>query len=252
MNQLKIIHQQTILGKELNIYGSAESPIFMAKDIAAWIDHSNPTEMLRTVDDDEKLNSLMFSSGQHRKVSFVTEFGLYEILMQSRKPVAKEFKRQVKHIIKTIRQTGGYVNELSEERFIENYFPGLSDETKKAMLTDLQRSNKELQRQIEEQRPKVQFAEIIEKSDDSILIRDFAKVVSKNGFVIGEKRLFQWLRDGGYIGRKNRPNQRYIDMGLFELIEHPIVRSTGTEIRFTPRITGKGQLYFTDKLTGVS
>lgn len=111
-----IIHQANVLGHDLPIYGTAENPLFLAKDIAEMIEHSNPSSMLATVDDDEKLVETMFISGQNRACCFLTEHGLYEVLMQSRKPVAKQFKKQVKQILSQIRQRGVYATQnLSTE-----------------------------------------------------------------------------------------------------------------------------------------
>lgn len=93
------------------MYGDFENPLFLAKDVAEWIEHSNSTEMLRGVDENEKLNSTILSAGQRREVTMLTEDGLYEVLMQSRKPIAKEFKREVKQILKTIRKHGLYAKE---------------------------------------------------------------------------------------------------------------------------------------------
>lgn len=108
MRNLTVINQQEVLGKDFKVYGDSDNPLFLAKDVASWIEHSNPTEMLKTIDEDEKLNSTILSSGQKRKMSFVNEDGLYEVLMQSRKPIAKNFKKEVKHILKEIRKTGSY------------------------------------------------------------------------------------------------------------------------------------------------
>lgn len=108
MKSLTVINQQEVLGKDFKFYGDSDNPLFLAKDVASWIEHSNPTEMLKTIDEDEKLNSTILSSGQKRKMSFVNEDGLYEVLMQSRKPIAKKFKKEVKHILKEIRKTGAY------------------------------------------------------------------------------------------------------------------------------------------------
>ena len=100
MNDLKIIEQREVLGKEFKIYGNFENPLFLAKDVANWIEHSDISTMMRTVDDNEKLIQTLFASGQNREMWFLTEDGLYEVLMQSRKPIAKEFKREVKQILK--------------------------------------------------------------------------------------------------------------------------------------------------------
>jgi prophage antirepressor-like protein len=111
MKNVQVLKQENLLGKNFSIFGDLENPLFLAKDVAAWIEHSNPTEMVRGIDDDEKLNSTILSSGQNRDVIFLTENGLYEVLMQSRKPIAKQFKKGVKEILKSIRKTGGYLAE---------------------------------------------------------------------------------------------------------------------------------------------
>lgn len=133
VGNLNLIEQRELLGKEFKIYGDYENPLFLAKDVAEWIEHSNPTEMIKSVDDDEKLNSTILSSGQNRTVTFLTEDGLYEVLMQSRKPIAKEFKKEVKKILKTIRKTGSYKVSNLEEMKIK-----ASQDRAKAMLLNAQ------------------------------------------------------------------------------------------------------------------
>lgn len=108
MTSLTVIKQQELFGKDFKVYGDTENPLFLAMDVAAWIDHSRSSEMLKTVDVDEKLKQTILASGQNREVWFLTEDGLYEVLMQSRKPIAKKFKKEVKHILKEIRKTGAY------------------------------------------------------------------------------------------------------------------------------------------------
>lgn len=85
-NEVKLISKSNLLGREINVYGSVENPLFLAGEVAEWIEHSNVTEMLRFIDDDEKLTSTIFRSGQRRECNFLTEDGLYEVLLQSRKP----------------------------------------------------------------------------------------------------------------------------------------------------------------------
>lgn len=97
-----------LLGKEIDVYGSVDEPLFLAKDVAEWIEHTQPSKMVETVDEDEKLMGTIFLSGQNREVWILTEDGLYEVLMQSRKPIAKQFKKGIKEILKTIRKTGSY------------------------------------------------------------------------------------------------------------------------------------------------
>lgn len=113
--ELQIINEQEVLGKHFTVYGTADEPLFLAKDVAEWIEHSKPSIMIDTVDEDEKLRETIFTSGQNREVWFLTENGLYEVLMQSRKPLAKEFKKKVKEILKSIRKHGLYaIDDLLE------------------------------------------------------------------------------------------------------------------------------------------
>lgn len=93
MNNLQVVEQREVLGKEFKIYGDFENPLFLAKDIASWIEHNKPFEMIAKVDEIEKLKAIVSLSGQNREAWFLTEDGLYEVLMQSRKPIAKEFKK---------------------------------------------------------------------------------------------------------------------------------------------------------------
>lgn len=104
MNNINIIEEREVLGFDFKVYGDIDNPLFLAKDVANWIEHSNATEMVKNIDEDEKLNSTIISGGQKREMTFITEDGLYEVLMQSRKPIAKEFKKKVKEILKELRK----------------------------------------------------------------------------------------------------------------------------------------------------
>lgn len=119
MNQLQMIYNQEVLGKDFHIYGTVEEPLFLAKDVANWIEHNQVTRMIELVDEDEKLKCLLSTSGQRREMWFLTEDGLYEVLFQSRKPIAKQFKKQVKTILKEIRIKGGYINEGATPQQLE-------------------------------------------------------------------------------------------------------------------------------------
>ena len=156
---VNLIGTVEILGKEIKFYGSWENPYFLGKDVAEWIGYtkrSNGTydvsRMLETVDEDEKLVRKTYVSGQVRKMWFLTEDGLYEVLMQSRQPIAKSLKKKIKTHLKQMRQTGGTVEVGREEEFIYSMFPNLSEEVKQAMVLDLQRINREQQEEIERQR----------------------------------------------------------------------------------------------------
>lgn len=120
MNELKVLNEQEVLGKQFRVYGTVEEPLFVANDVADWIEHSNVTEMLRGIDDDEKLISTILRAGQNRQMNMLTENGLYEVLMQSRKPIAKQFKKEVKEILKTIRKHGIYATDNVIDNILNN------------------------------------------------------------------------------------------------------------------------------------
>ena len=105
-NSLRVISRHSILEKDFSIYGTFENPLFLVKDVANWLEHTNTTHLLNNVDPEEKLNLKLLNSGQKRDFLFLTEFGLYEVLMQSRKPIAKAFKKEVKRILKELRLNG--------------------------------------------------------------------------------------------------------------------------------------------------
>ena len=118
MKELKVLQQQQILGKPLTLYGDFENPLFLAKEVAEWIEHSNPRMMLQAVDDDEKGVNIAYTPGGNQEVWFLTEYGVYEVLMQSRKPIAKQFKKEVKTVLKSIRKYGVYMTSETLEQVI--------------------------------------------------------------------------------------------------------------------------------------
>lgn len=246
---IQILKQETLLGKTFNVYGDFENPLFLAKDVAEWIEHSNPTEMVRSVDDEEKLNSTIFSAGQNREVTMLTEEGVYEVLMQSRKPIAKSFKKGVKGILKSIRKHGAYITPQKIEEALLN--PDILIQLA-TNLKEEQQKRIQAEGQIESQKPKVLFADAVVGSKNSCLIGELAKLITQNGFNIGQNRLFAWMREKGYMGKRgetyNIPLQQYVEQGLFELKKG--TRSGNGGVMYTtitPKVTGKGQVYFVDK-----
>ncbi|WP_439033648.1 Bro-N domain-containing protein [Bacillus paranthracis] len=127
---MQVVHQQDVLGQPFKVYGTVEEPLFLAKDVADWIEHSNTRMMMKKVDNSDKVVNNVYTLGGVQESWFITEYGLYEVLMQSRKPIAKAFKKEVKGILKQIRLTGGTVQTDREAEFIENYFPSFSEEVK--------------------------------------------------------------------------------------------------------------------------
>lgn len=248
MNDLKIIEQREVLGKEFKIYGDFENPLFLAKDVANWIEHSDISTMMRTVDDNEKLIQTLFVSGQNREMWFLTEDGLYEVLMQSRKPIAKEFKREVKQILKTIRKHGLY----AKEELLDN--PDIAIAAFKA-LKEEREARKALEAENKQMQPLALFAKSVSASDTSILIGDLAKLLKQNGYDTGQKRLFEELRQRSFLMKtgnsKNLPTQKAMELGLFEVKESTINNPDGSvRVTKTTKVTGKGQVYFVNLFLG--
>lgn len=254
MDKLQIIEQREVLGKEFKIYGDFENPLFLAKDVAEWIDYgiSNVSKMVKSIDENEKI----ITRTNNTSATFLTEDGLYEVLMQSRKPIAKAFKKEVKTILKEIRKNGGYIATSEKD----------SDEEimARALLVaqrTIERKNekiKELETKIEEDKPKILFADAVETSKTTILIGEMAKILKQNGIDIGQNKLFAWLRENGYLIKRqgtdyNMPTQKSMDMKLFEIKERTINNPDGSiKITKTPKVTGKGQIYFINKFKQAS
>lgn len=206
--ELKVFDERIVLEKEFRMYGSPEEPLFLAKDVAIWIEHSDVSTMIRKVDSDEKVTNIVCTPGGNQEAWFLTENGLYEVLMQSRKPIAKAFKKEVKEILKSVRKHGVYMTPQKIEEVLCNPDTIIELAT---ILKEEQEQRKLLEAKIELDRPKVEFAEALEVSPSCISIGDLAKLLHQNGVDIGRNRLFEWLRENGYLmknvqrGLKNVP-----------------------------------------------
>lgn len=251
-NNLAIIMEKAVIGKNFKIYGTYDNPLFLAKDIATWIGYSisNVSKLVNVVDKEEKVRNIITTLGGDQETWFLTEDGLYEVLMQSRKPIAKVFKKEVKAILKDIRKNGMYVNSKLLDDMLEN------TEFSITMLPKLKtekENQKTLTKAIEEQKPKVVFADAVTISSSTILVGELAKLIKQNGVDIGQNRLFQWLRENGYLIKKkgldyNMPTQKSMELELFKVKETIITKSNGENtINKTTKVTGKGQIYFINK-----
>jgi len=187
MSSLQIIDQREVLGKDFKIYGDFENPLFLAKDLAERIEHSDVSMMLKNIDESEKLTQALFVSGQNREMWFLTEDGFMEVLFQSRKPIAKEFKKQVKDILKTIRKHGMFATDelLNNPDLAIKAFTALKEEREKT---------KSLTAKVEQDKPKVLFADSVSASHTTILVGELAKILKQNGVDTGQNRLFEWMR----------------------------------------------------------
>ena len=226
-------------------------PYFVGKDVAEILGYADTNKAIAMhVDEEDKLNDKTSLSLGQRGGWLINESGLYSLVLLSKMPRAKQFKRWVTaEILPTIRKTGGYV--ASEDTFLETYMPYATEETKALFKTQLQHI-RQLNQKIKADAPKVLFADAVSASQTSILVGDLAKLLKQNGVNIGSRRLFEWLRQNGYLMRKgeswNMPTQRSMEAGLFEVKETTITNSDGSiRITKTTKVTGKGQQFFVNK-----
>ena len=227
-----------------------DEPWFVAADVCRALDLSNPTIATNRLDEDERAK---FNLGRQGEGTIINEPGLYSLVLGSRKPEAKAFKRWITHdVIPAIRKTGGYVNDT--QQFVDYYFSDVNTYGKAAIALMLDET-KRMADKLREQEPKVIFADAVETSKTSIPIGDLAKLIKQNGVDIGQNRLFSWLRQNDYLiksgDRRNMPTQKSMDLGLFEVKISTFYRPDGTvDILKTTKVTGKGQTYLINKFLG--
>ena len=207
---LTVIQETEILGKKIRMYGSIENPLFLAQDVSEWIEHSQTSKMVKSVDNEEKLMGTLFLSGQQRDAWFLTEDGLYEVCMQSRKPIAKQMKKEIKKYLKSIRLTGAAIPEGNEQKMVSYYFSSLSKETQNTIVNELIAKNKELQ----------QFYDDLMSTEGLMSINTMAKELG-----IGEYTLFAYLRRKRVFfydkDMVNVPYERFRKEGKFAVKETP-------------------------------
>lgn len=250
MNQLQVFNN-TEFGqvRTMTIDGS---PWFVAKDVCECLDINNSRQALARLDSDEK-NSVILNDGTpgNPEKGIVNEYGLYSLVLSSRKPSAKAFKRWITHeVIPAIRKHGAYMTGETLEQALTS--PDFLIRLATELKTE-QEARRLAEQKIEADKPKVLFADSVAASHGSILVGELAKLLNQNGIDIGQNRLFNWLRENGYlICRKgtdyNMPTQRSMEMQLFSIKETAITHSDGhVSISKTVKVTGKGQLYFVNK-----
>lgn len=236
-------------GQDVRIITINDEPWFVGKDVADILGYSNSRKALSDhVDDEDKGVTKSDTLGGNQNITIINESGLYSLILKSKKPEAKQFKRWVtSDVLPTIRKHGAYMTDKKAQDVLHGN--GLAD-----LLIQAGEQLKEKDVIISRLKPKALFAEAVESSKGSILVRDLAKILKQNNVEIGEKRLFAWLRDNGYLIKKlgsdyNSPTQRSMNLGVMEFTENTVVRNSGDVIlRKTPRVTGRGQVYFINKL----
>lgn len=242
MKNLMIFEEREVLGKDFKIYGTKENPLFLAKDVAEWIGHANTTLMVNKVDEEEiKLDYILDSSGQRRKATFLTEDGLYEVLMQSRKPIAKAFKKEVKKILKQIRQTGGYIPVSEEDTEMEILAKAvlISQKTIEKKDAIIAQQSKKLQ----EQQPKVDYYNSVLNTSNLISITEIANYL---GF--SAKELNDFLAELGVQNKQYgywKISKKYLFLIKEGFADYHIVHKAGRSIQHL-KWTEKGRKWIID------
>lgn len=249
MNELEIFSYEQ---KEVRTVQIDGEPWFVAKDVCAILGLAHIARSLSKIPDTQKGVHQMNTLGGTQQLSIISEAGLYRLVMRSDKPEAEPFIAWVtEEVLPTIRKTGGaYLTASKAEELLANpdLIISLAQQVK-----ELRSTNERQQQQIEADRPKTIFADAVSASHTSILIGELAKLIKQNGIEIGQNRLFDWLRDNGYLIRRkgadwNMPTQRSMELGLFEIKERTLNEPSGSvRITKTVKCTGKGQVYFVTK-----
>ena len=250
MNNLQIF-KSTEFGTIRTVMTNNE-PWFVGKDVATVLGYERATKAIRDHVDEDDVDEIPIqdSIGRMQNTPIINESGLYSLILGSKLPSAKRFKHWVtSEVLPSIRKNGGYIT--NQENLSD------SELLAKALLV-AQRTIENRNAEIERMRPKEIFADAVSASSSSILIGDLAKLICQNGVDIGQKRLFEWLRENGYLIKRkgsdwNMPTQKSIEMGLFEIKESSRLDANGCNVTTrTTKATGKGQVYFINKFLTVA
>ena len=235
-------------GNQLRTVLIDDEPFFVGKDAAVAIGYKNFRDALKShVKDKYKRESRITTPSGMQNVTVISEPGLYQLAGESKLPSAEPFQDWVyEEVLPTIRKHGVYMTDAKAQDVISGN--GLAD-----LLLQAGNQIKQLELEKSQMKPKALFADSVSASENTILIRDLAKILKQNGIDIGEKRLFTWLRDNGYLVKKigsdyNSPTQRSMNLGILEFTENTHVHNSGKiTVTKTPKVTGKGQIYFVNK-----
>lgn len=242
MNKVKIFNSEEF-GAVRTVTINGE-PWFVGKDVALALGYSYPQKAVRdhVLEEDRGVNEMDTPSGRQKLVT-INESGLYALIFGSKLDSAQRFKHWVtSEVLPAIRKTGGYRTPAPQGK-----------ELLALAVLEAQKTIEEQNKAIERMKPKVIFADAVETSHTSILIGDLAKLLKQNGVDIGAKRLFEYLRNHGYLIKRkgsdwNMPTQKSMNMGLFEIKESTHIDGNGCNIvTRTPKATGRGQIYFVNK-----
>lgn len=247
---------------ELQIFSNSEfgeirtitkdnEPMFCLADVCKALEISNVGNVKQRLSEKGIHTADTLTKGGIQKMTFISEANLYKTIFQSRKESAERFTDWVtSEVLPSIRKNGGYI--AGQETMSDDELMAKALLVANNKIAERDKIIEQKQARIEQMKPKEIFADAVATSHTSILIGDLAKLICQNGVQIGQKRLFVWLRDRGYLIKSgssyNMPTQRYIEQGLFEIKESNLVNPDGSvRITRTPKVTGKGQVYFVNK-----
>ena len=249
MNEIKIF-ENAEFGK-IRTVSINDEPYFMANEIAERLGYQNPSKA--TSDHCKHCKEWWGndSLGRHQRFKVIPESDLYRLVIKSKLPSAEKFESWVmEEVLPSIRKHGGYI--AGQETMTDDELMAKALLVAQNKIAERDAIIHRQQMQIEADKPKTIFADAVSTSRTSILIGDLAKLICQNGYQIGQKRLFQWMRDNGYLMKQgssyNMPKQKYMEQGLFEIKESSVQNPDGSvRITRTPKITGRGQVYFVNK-----
>lgn len=252
MNELKIF-ENPAFGK-VRVVERGGEPWFVGKDVAAALGYSQTTKAVREhVKDSHKGVSEIDTPGGKQQLTVIDEAGLYSLVMRSKLPQAEEFQEWVTaEVLPAIRKTGGYI--AGSEKMSDAELMAKAVLIAQATIKERDARIAELESDTQRMKPKEIFADAVSASDQTILIGDLAKLIKQNGHDMGQKRMFEWLRNNGYLIKRqgadyNSPTQRAMELGLFRIKETAVTHSDGhVTVSKTVKVTGKGQAYFVNKL----
>lgn len=241
-------------------YGSSEirtvekngEPWWVLADVCKVLEISNSRNVSSRLETDEKGVALVDTLGGTQQMTIINESGLYAVILRSDKPQAKPFRKWVTNeVLPSIRKHGAYMTDQTLEQALTSpdFLIQLATQ-----LKEEKEQRKQLEVKVEQDRPKVLFAESVSASKTSILVGELAKILKQNGVNTGQTRLFAWMRENGYLIKRrgndyNMPTQRAMEMKLFEVKETSVTHSDGhISVNKTPKVTGKGQVYFVNKI----
>lgn len=249
MNEMQIFNNSEF--GEIRTITKDNEPMFCLADICKALELTQPSKVKERLNEKGVRSIPTLTKGGEQKLLYINEPNLYKTIFQSRKDSAERFTEWVtSEVLPSIRKNGGYIagqEALSDEELMAKALLVANNK-----IAERDKIIEQKQARIEQMKPKEIFADAVSASHTSILVGDLAKLICQNGVQIGQKRLFDWLRANGYLIKSgssyNMPTQRYVEQGLFEIKESNLVNPDGSvRITRTPKVTGKGQVYFVNK-----